>query len=575
MNFYFYLNNTLYQQTMTNGLLALLASAPIIILFILMVWFRWPAVKAMPVAWIITMTLVYFVWGVPFNWLLASNVNGLFVAFQILLIVFGALAVLFMLRESGAIAVINQGFTRISPDRRVQVIIIAWFFGGFIEGAAGFGTPAALVAPLLLSLGFPALAAVVVALICNSSPVSFGAVGTPTLLGVGASLDSPETLLEIAGSGMNFNEFLHNTGAWSASIHAVPAILLPLIVVVIMTRFFGEKKSFREGFAVWPYAIFAGICFVVPYLLSAWLLGPEFPSLIGPLVGLAIIIPLTRAGFLVPKTSWDFAKKDKWPVSWMGSISSATNTPREKISLFKAWIPYILIGLLLILSRMPPLPFSSWLSDVNIRFSDLFNTSIGNNFEPFKNPGIFPFIFIALLGILIFRMKKEEAFAVWKETFNKIKIPAIALFFAVPLVRLMMDSGNNPGQIDGMPLVMAGYLAGVFQGIWPVFAPFVGALGTFMSGSNTVSNMLFSLFQYSLAENLEISRTIVVSLQNVGGAIGNMICIHNIIAVCATVGLTGIEGLIIKRNIVPVVIYGTIAGITGFLIIYTLGLNVF
>jgi lactate permease len=560
---------------MTNGIMAILASAPIIMLFILMVGFRWPAVKAMPVAWIITMALVYFVWGVPFNWLLASNVNGLFIALQILLIVFGALAVLFMLHESGAIEVINQGFTRISPDRRVQVIIIAWFFGGFIEGVAGFGTPAALVAPLLLSLGFPALAAVIVALVANSSPVSFGAVGTPTLLGIGASLESPETLEAVTGTGMNYAEFVHHIGAWSAFIHSIPAIFLPLIVVVIMTRFFGEKKSFREGLEIWPYAILAGFCFVVPYLLSAWLLGPEFPSIIGPLTGLVIMIPLTRAGFLVPKTRWDFAKKEKWPAAWMGTILPSGGDNGKKISLFKAWIPYILIGLLLVLSRMPSLPFSGWLSSVSIRFSNLFGTSVGNNFEPFKNPGLFPFVFVAVLGIFIFRMKKEESLAVWKETFQKIKVPAIALFFAVPLVRLMMDSGNNPAQTDGMPLVMAGYLAGIFQGVWSIFAPFVGVLGTFISGSNTVSNMLFSLFQYSLAENLGISRTIVVSLQNVGGAIGNMICIHNIIAVCATVGLTGIEGLIIKRNIVPVIIYAVIAGVTGFLIIYSIGTNVF
>ncbi len=335
-----------------------------------------------------------------------------------------------------------------------------------------------------------------------------------------------------------------------------------------MTRFFGEKKSFREGFAVWPYAILAGICFVIPYLLSAWLLGPEFPSIIGPLTGLAIIIPLTRAGFLVPKTHWDFAKKDKWPAAWLGSISPATIGNRNKISLFKAWIPYILIGLLLILSRMPSLPFSDWLNSVSIRFSNLFDASIGNHFEPFKNPGLFPFVFVALIGIFIFRMNKEKSLAVWKETFQKIKTPAIALFFAVPLVRLMMDSGNNPTQTDGMPLVMAGYFAGIFQDVWPVFAPFVGVLGTFISGSNTVSNMLFSLFQFSLAEKLEISRTIVVSLQNVGGGIGNMICIHNIIAVCATVGMTGIEGLIIKRNIVPVIIYGIIAGVVGLILIY-------
>ncbi len=555
---------------MTNGTLALLASSPIFILFALMVWARWPAVKAMPVTWLITMLLVYFVWDVPFNWLLASNFNGLFVAFQILLIVFGALAVLFMLRESGAIAVINKGFTYISPDRRVQAIIIAWFFGGFIEGAAGFGTPAALVAPLLLSLGFPALAAVIVALICNSTPVSFGAVGTPTLLGVGMSLDSPETLQAITNSGMSYDGFLHNIGFWSALIHSVPAIFLPLAVVVVMTRFFGERKSFREGFAVWPYAIFAGFCFVIPYLLSAWLLGPEFPSLIGPLIGLAIIIPSTRVGFLIPKTIWDFPEKNKWQASWEGTIPTTINQPPKGISLFKAWIPYILIGMLLVLSRIPSLPFSNWLNSINVKLPNLFGTTLRNNFEPLKNPGVFPFIFVALLGIFLFRMKKGQVIVIWKETLNKIKVPAIALFFAVPLVRLMMDSGNNPVQMESMPLVLAGYLAGVFQGAWPIFAPFIGALGTFMAGSNTVSNMLFSLFQYSIAENLEISRTIVVSLQNVGGAIGNMVCVHNIIAACATVGLVGVEGVIIKRNLIPMVIYGAIAGVIGLLLIYIL-----
>ncbi len=553
---------------MTNGLLALLAFTPIGILFVLMVWVRWPAVKAMPVAWAVTMIVSFFTWKVPVNWLLASNVNGMFVAFQILLIVFGALAVLFMLRESGAMAVINEGFTRISPDRRVQVIILAWFFGGFIEGAAGFGTPAALVAPLLLSLGFPALAAVLVALICNSAPVSFGAVGTPTLLGIGVSLNSPETLQALAGSGMTYGEFLHDIGLWSALLHALPAVFIPLIIVVVLTRFFGERKSFREGFVIWPYAVFTGLSFVVPYLLSAWLLGPEFPSLIGPLAGLAITIPLTRAGFLVPKTVWDFQEKFKWPHGWNGTIPATINQPPKGISLFQAWLPYILIGSLLILSRLPSLPFNNWLGLFHADFSHLFGTTTEISFAPLKNPGVFPFVFVAMLGMFLFRMGREQIISVWKDSFSKMKMPAIALFFAVPMVRLMMDSGNNPGQTEGMPLVMAGYLSGVIRGAWPVFAPFIGALGTFMAGSNTVSNMLFSLFQYSVAENLEISGVIIVSLQNVGGAIGNMICVHNIIAVCATVGLTGVEGLIIKRNLIPMTIYGLIAGITGLLIVY-------
>ncbi len=176
---------------MSEGLLALLASLPIVVIFVLMVGFRWPATKAMPLAFVVTVLLAVLVWKTPANWILASSINGIVIALKILLIVFGALTVLFTLRESGAIAAINKGFTSISPDKRVQAIIIAWLFGSFIEASAGFGTPAALAAPLLLSLGFPALASVMVALIANSTSVSFGAVGTPTLIGVASSLETP------------------------------------------------------------------------------------------------------------------------------------------------------------------------------------------------------------------------------------------------------------------------------------------------------------------------------------------------------------------------------------------------
>src|SRR5690606_21633800 len=116
-----------------------------------------------------------------------------------------------------------------------------------IEGSAGFGTPAALAAPLLLSLGFPALAAVMVSLIANSTPVSFGGAGTPTILGVGASLNTTEVLDALSERGMEFSEFIHQIGAWSAIQHAIPGILMPLITVVMLTRFFGEKKSIKEG----------------------------------------------------------------------------------------------------------------------------------------------------------------------------------------------------------------------------------------------------------------------------------------------------------------------------------------
>jgi lactate permease len=562
------IHEKLHNLTMSIGILALIAFIPIAIIFILMVGFRWGATRAMPVAFLAALLLAMFVWGTPVNWVLAATVNGIGIALQILLIVFGALAVLFTLRESGAIEAINVGFHKISDDRRVQAIIIAWFFGGFIEGSAGFGTPAALAAPLLLSLGFPALAAVMVSLIANSTPVSFGAVGTPTLIGVGQSTNTPEIIQQITDAGMQYSGFINQVGLWTALQHALPGIFIPLILVAMMTRFFGEKRSVREGLAIWPFAIYAGLAFIIPYLLVAWLLGPEFPSLLGGLIGLGILLLTTRAGFLVPKKTWDFPERLKWENGWMGSISMTGSGNKTGISLFMAWMPYLIIALLLVLTRIRSLPFGGWIKSIlTIRYADLFGTSIGNTFNILYIPGVMPFILVALICIPMYRMNRKQVSLAWKETFKRIKGPAIALLFAVPMVRIMMQSGNG-SEYNSMPIVMAEAMTSLFRGAWPLVDSFVGALGAFMAGSNTVSNMLFSVFQYSIAEQLGLSKIIIVSLTNIGGAIGNMICVHNVIAATATVGLIGAEGILIRRNLIPMSIYGITVGVTGLILVY-------
>jgi lactate permease len=560
---------------MSNYTIALLASAPIITILILMVGLRWKATSAMPLAFLITLLLVLFVWETPLNWILAASLNGGVIAVKIILIVFGALALLFTLRESGAISAINRGFESISPDRRIQAIIIAWLFGAFIEGSAGFGTPAALVAPLLLSLGFPALAAVMVALIANTTPVPFGAVGTPTIIGIGSSLDTPEIISTVAASGMSYDEFIHGIGAWSAIQQVVPGIIMPLLMVVMMTRFFGQKKSIRDGLAIWPYAVFAGLCFIVPHLLAALFLGPEFPSLIGSLTGLIILIPSTRAGFLVPKKVWDFPDRKLWEKNWTGSITISGNNSDTDHSLLKAWIPYILIGLILFLTRVKFLPLNGWIVNFKYVSPRLFGTEVVTEFDPLNIPGILPFMLIALLCIPLFRMSSKQVSIAWGEAFTRLKGPFIALVFAVPMVRLMMQTGVNPNGYLSMPIAMAEAMSALFGTAWPLADPFIGALGSFMSGSNTVSNMLFALFQYSIAESLDISRLIIVSLQNIGGALGNMICVHNVIAACATVGLAGVEGLLIKRNLIPMTFAALIAGILGMILISSIGSSLF
>ena len=133
---------------------------------------------------------------------------------------------------------------------------------------------------------------------------------------------------------------------------------------------------------------------------------------------------------------------------------------------------------------------------------------------------------------------------------------------------------NEPG-IPSMPLSMAGAAAAVASGSWPFFSSFVGALGSFITGSNTVSDLLFAQFQWGMAASLDLPHQIIVSLQAVGGAMGNLVCIHNIVAASATVGLSGMEGVIIKRNAIPLVLYGAVVGVMGLLFSYILFPNVF
>ena len=228
----------------------LMALAPILTVFFFLVILRWPAKKAMPLALVVVTILAFFVWQVSGTVIAASIIQGVAICIAILWIVFGALFMLNTLTNSGALATIRAGFMNITPDRRIQAIIIAWCFGAFIEGAAGFGTPAAVCAPLLMALGFPAMGAVTVALIIQSTPVTFGAVGTPILVGVKTGLDNPIVHEILGRNGIAFMDYIFEIGATAALIHGIIGTLIPVFLAVILTRFFGKEKSIKRGLEV-------------------------------------------------------------------------------------------------------------------------------------------------------------------------------------------------------------------------------------------------------------------------------------------------------------------------------------
>jgi len=550
---------------MSLGVLSLFALLPIVSVFGLIVLFRWPATKAMPIAYLIACFEALVIWKVPFPQVAAASIDGVVTAASILYIVLGAVLLLNLLQQSGAISAIRSSIFLISPDRRVQAIIIAFLFGSFIEASAGFGTPAAVAAPLLVAIGFPAMAAVMVTLIIQSTPVSFGAIGTPILIGVNAGLSGQAEVIDYLNAhNADFSAYLNSIGGKVALIHGITGTLIPIILVVMMTRFFGQKRSWKEGLSIFPFALFAGLCFTIPYTLTGLFLGPEFPSLLGSLLGLAIVVPLAKARFLVPRDTWDFPSREAWSQEWMGQKLDKHHDEKSGMSIFKAWLPYFLVALFLLISRLWN-PLQEALASVAVKWTNIFRTSISTSFQPLYLPG-FLFLVVVVLTVFIHKTQKRQVKRAVIRSFRTLLGPAIALGFAVPMVKVFINSGV-PGGLDKMPVVLASGAAALIGKGWVVFAAVIGAMGAFIAGSNTFSNMMFSLFQFATALKTGAVPGVIVALQAVGGAAGNMICIHNVVAASAVVGLLGKEGLLIRKTLIPMIYYLIVAGIIGIIML--------
>lgn len=555
---------------MTNGVLTLLAVLPVVVVAVFLVGLRWPASRAMPITYVVCAALALWVWQVPRAIVAAASINGIVIAISLIFIIFGAILLLNTLQESGGLYTIRNGFTNISSDRRVQVIIIAWLFGAFIEGAAGFGTPAAVAVPLLVGLGFPAMAAVMAGMIIQSTPVSFGAAGTPILVGVNTGLSNdPAAIAYIAELGLSgAGSFLHMIGLKVATLHVIAGTLVPLIVVCMMTRFYGANRAFSEGLRAWKFAVFAALAMTVPYILVAYFLGPEFPSLFGGLIGLAIVITAARHQILTPAEDWQFAHKSEWDPQWTGSIQiRKEDVPDRKIGLLSAWSPYVLVAVLLVITRLDFLPFKAFMQNFALVVPELLGTEISVKVSPLYLPGTI-FLVASFITIFAHKMDRKSATLALGKSAKTALQASMALIFTVPMVQVFLNSGGGAAGFDRMPIVLADGVANLAGTAWPLFSTFIGGLGAFVAGSNTVSNMMFSSFQFGVGERIGVDPTWVVALQAVGGAAGNMICVHNVVAASAVVGLLGREGHVIRQTFLPFVYYAGITGAIGYWILW-------
>ena len=539
-------------------MLALVAFLPILATLVLMMVFNWSAKRCLIISWLMACVFGFFFWDIDVLALCASSLNGLLSSLEVLIIIAGAVLVMNTLKASGATAAINRGFMNISPDKRVQACIIGFSFCSFIEAAAGFGTPAALAGPLMVSLGFPPIAAAMIALICDSTAVSFGAVGTPVQMG-----------LKLLGDAAS-ESFASSFAFWTVLPHAIVGTFLPLIVLLMTTKFFGREKSFKPALQAAPFAIFTGLTFSVPMLLITVFVGYEFASLLGALISIVLTVVAAKAGFLVPKKTWNFGNPAEWDKDWLAT-TKVSPIQESNMSVLKAWVPYVLIAVILVVTRIPELGVKDILSKgpFVVEIKNLLGfAGLDWSLKWAYVPGT-AFILVALITNVFHKMNGEQIKQSWKDTYGQVAGAAIAIVFGLALTKVL---SFTPEGGESMMKTMAEALAQVGGTLFVVISPFIGVLGSFVSGSATVSMTLFTNLQFDTATALGIPAVFAVAMQCVGGAVGNMVCINNAVAASATIGTAGKEGKLIKLNVVPMVIY-TLATVAVFMVAMSMGIT--
>ncbi|MBV7388066.1 L-lactate permease [Pasteurellaceae bacterium TAE3-ERU1] len=520
-----------------------LSIIPIVILIYMMVKRNsLPSYIALPITAAIVLAIQIFYFQEDFTLLGANMVSGVIATLTPITIIFGAILFNRMMEETGSVNVLRHWLSNINPNPVAQLMIIGWAFAFMIEGASGFGTPAAIAAPILVGLGFAPLRVAVFTLVMNSVPVSFGAVGTPTWFGFAPLNLGEQALLEI--------------GAQSAVIHAFAALVIPIIAL----RFIISWAEIRRNLVFIYLSIFS--C-TVPYFLLAQI-NYEFPALVGGAIGLLLSIFLANQGIGIQKVHDDSQERVAFGV------------------VFKAMLPTMLLIGILVITRIHQFGIKGWLNDTTALFTlpmgalgqfevsralifswlNIFEQGVSGSYRTLYVPALIPFVVTVLISFMIFKLQRGQKSTIFTASLAQVQKPFLALLGALIMVKLMLVGGEQ-----SMVQIIGRSFAQATGENWTFFSSYLGAIGAFFSGSNTVSNLTFGGIQYSIAQTTGLSATLVLALQSVGGAMGNMVCINNIIAVCSILNMKNQEGTIIKRTVIPMFIYGVIAALVAVLLL--------
>ena len=476
-----------------------IAMIPVLWLIVSLGVLKMPAHKTCSFTVILTLAIAIICWRMKFIDGITATVEGMAIAlWPILLVIVAALFTYNLAVETKTMDVIKKMLSSITTDKRIQVLILAWGFGGFLEAVAGYGTAVAIPASILASLGFNPIFAAVICLLANTVPTAFGALGIPVT-----------TLATVTGL-----EVVHLSYVTSIQLAGF-IVLIPFLLVIL------TEKSIKALKGVVGITLVSGITFAVPQVFIAKYLGADLPALVASICSMACTILMAKA-----------MNKEK------------VETKEDKIGLKEgvlAWLPYILLcGLILIASPLVP-SINSLLakasSNIHIYTGDATSTTA---FSWINTPGMMILIATFIAG-LIQKLKFTYMLDVLKRTVIQLKTSFITIMSIVAISKIMSHSGMTSSISFGLCAITGSF--------YPLIAPLLGAIGTFVTGSDTSANILFGALQTEAAKSLSIDPYWIAAANTAGATAGKMISPQSIAIATSATGLIGSEGKILSTTV--------------------------
>ena len=484
---------------MNDYMLFAIAMIPVLWLIVSLGVLKMPAHKTCSFTVILTLAIAIICWRMKFIDGITATVEGMAIAlWPILLVIVAALFTYNLAVETKTMDVIKKMLSSITTDKRIQVLILAWGFGGFLEAVAGYGTAVAIPASILASLGFNPLFAAVICLLANTVPTAFGALGIPVT-----------TLATVTGL-----EVVHLSYVTSIQLAGF-IVLIPFLLVIL------TEKSIKALKGVVGITLVSGITFAVPQVFIAKYLGADLQALVASICSMACTILMAKA-----------MNKEK------------VETKEDKIGLKEgvlAWLPYILLcGLILIASPLVP-SINSLLakasSNIHIYTGDATSTTA---FSWINTPGMMILIATFIAG-LIQKLKFTYMLDVLKRTVIQLKTSFITIMSIVAISKIMSHSGMTSSISFGLCAITGSF--------YPLIAPLLGAIGTFVTGSDTSANILFGALQTEAAKSLSIDPYWIAAANTAGATAGKMISPQSIAIATSATGLIGSEGKILSTTV--------------------------